>query len=296
MTEQHEYAPKVNEVGSVSYQPAGIKRSGTCRLKIAAILWVLLIVFGLSVAKQFIVIIEDYIRSLGVLGWFLYFILCVTGALICNPYSLWAAFGGFLFGWRVGAALCYAGTCTGACLCFLIGRMMLHDFVERKQRENVKLAAFLAALDQFGAKVIFLSHLSPLVPFFAVSYGPAVSTLPFRSFVFPTIGGVIPLICFWAFTGSAVRDLQDILDGKTEGGLMETVFVVVTVLISTVGIVVVSFQAKKILAKYLADENVLEDTQRRSKPKSEDFDNFKIDNEQPPHMSPPPPAYNEQNK
>jgi uncharacterized membrane protein YdjX (TVP38/TMEM64 family) len=106
----------------------------------------------------------------------------------------------WIFGWEHGALYSWIGAMAGATLDFGIARWYGRPFVERFVR-----AKYLDLTDQFfkrhGVLAVFVTRLTPVVPFKVISYGAGLTAITFRQYALATGVGQTPAIVLYSFLG-----------------------------------------------------------------------------------------------
>jgi len=217
-----------------------VKRSTVFRgtgllLLVAAIV----IAFVLFPIKQYF---ADFIAWIGGLGWwgpFVYGIVYALAALVI-PASLLTLGAGFAFGFLRALVVVSLGSMTTAVIAFWLGRTLLRGWVEAKVAGSPKFRAIDQAVADNGFKIVFLTRLSPVIPFLPLNYAFGLTKVRFRDYFLASWIGMLPGTVLYVYLGTTVRNLADLLTGNIEytpaqtvlfwGGLAVTV--VVTVLIT----------------------------------------------------------------
>lgn len=109
----------------------------------------------------------------------------------------------WIFGWEYGALYSWVGALAGASLDFGIARWYGRPVVERFVRPK-----YLDLTDQFfkrhGVLAVFLTRLTPVVPFKVISYGAGLTAISFRQYALATGIGQTPAIMLYSFLGQHV--------------------------------------------------------------------------------------------
>ncbi len=129
-------------------------------------------------------------------------------ALSFPATGLLTAAGGFLFGWKVGAAAALVSGTVGAGVLFLAARAAAGDGVRRRFRGSGERLARGFEEDAFGYLVAL--RLAPVIPSFVVSVASAMLRVPLRTFLAATIIGRSPATLAYAVLGQGLdRALAD---------------------------------------------------------------------------------------
>lgn len=103
----------------------------------------------------------------------------------------------WIFGWQWGALYSWIGALLGATLDFGIARWYGRPFVERFISSQL-----LDKTDRFfqrnGVLAVFITRLTPIVPFKVVSYGAGLTAMPLVKFIIATAVGQTPAIVLYS--------------------------------------------------------------------------------------------------
>ncbi|MFN7768411.1 MAG: TVP38/TMEM64 family protein [Planctomycetaceae bacterium] len=141
--------------------------------------------------------------------------LFVPACLLFLPGSWLTLFAGFAFGqtWS-GFALTLAcvsvGSTLGATCAFLVGRWLFRSTIESWVRDNRRFQRLDAGVRQQGFWIVFLSRLSPLLPFNLLNYAFGVTQVSLRDFVLGSWLGMLPGTVMFLSVGSALGNLAEI--------------------------------------------------------------------------------------
>ncbi len=147
--------------------------------------------------------IRDVIRGWGVLG-----PLIFTGAFVVRPFvffpsTLLFLAGGLAFGVVWGTLYAAVGGTIGAIIGFGIARLLGRDFV----REQFADLLPHAQDDRWGAGLVFLLHLIPVVPMTAINYGAGLSGMDVVPFGIAVAVGLTPRAFAYSFFGNSLLDV-----------------------------------------------------------------------------------------
>jgi uncharacterized membrane protein YdjX (TVP38/TMEM64 family) len=110
--------------------------------------------------------------------------------------------GGLLLGWQVSAPATVVGATAGASILFLIARSSLgHSLAQQAGPWLDKLAE---GFRQDAFSYLLFLRLVPAVPFVICNLVPAVLGVPFSTYVFATLLGIIPATFAYSFAGSGL--------------------------------------------------------------------------------------------
>lgn len=111
----------------------------------------------------------------------------------------------WIFGWQFGSLYSWLGALLGAILDFGIARWYGRPFAERLIKPT-----YLTITDRFfnrhGVFAVFITRLTPIVPFKVVSYGAGLTNMPFGHFVIATGLGQTPAIILYSILGQNIMN------------------------------------------------------------------------------------------
>lgn len=110
----------------------------------------------------------------------------------------------WIFGWQYGAVYSWLGALLGASLDFGIARWYGRPVVE-KFIDNKCLKIMNTFLQKNGILCVFITRLTPIIPFKVVSYGVGLTSLSFYQFVIATAIGQAPAILLYSILGQNLR-------------------------------------------------------------------------------------------
>jgi uncharacterized membrane protein YdjX (TVP38/TMEM64 family) len=163
-------------------------------------------------------------RGLGIWGPIGLAAICVPSAVFMVPGSWITLSGAFTFGFARSLAPLWVGHTLGACVAFLVGRYLARGWIERRFANRPRLAAIDRALAQQGFKIVFLTRLSPLLPFGVLNYSFGLTDISFGRYALATWLGMAPGTLLYVYLGAAAKQLGDVLSGRVEGGIERGMF------------------------------------------------------------------------
>lgn len=155
----------------------------------------------------------DWMRAIqgaGSLGWFLFIGLYALCCLFFIPGSVLTVAAGAVYGFWAGSALVLAGNGLGAALSLLVTRFLLRDWASRRiaKHPGLKAVKKLVAHDDF--KLVFLTHLSPIMPFSLINYTLGLTEISLWRFLLATELGAIPATFVYVYIGMLMGNLARI--------------------------------------------------------------------------------------
>lgn len=121
----------------------------------------------------------------------------VVPGLIMTITNAW------IFGWLYGAFYSWVGGVLGAALDFGVarwyGRLVVEKFINRKYLDMADVF-----LKKHGLLAVFITRLTPVVPFKVVSYGAGLTTMSLWRFMIATAVGQAPATILYSILGQNI--------------------------------------------------------------------------------------------
>jgi uncharacterized membrane protein YdjX (TVP38/TMEM64 family) len=159
-----------------------------------------------------------WVRALGVWGPVVLALVYVPAAVLCVPGSLLTMGSGFAFGLAAGTAAASAGATLGAAAAFLVSRYLARGLVEEKLAGSPRFRALDRAVAAHGFRIVFLTRLSPVLPYTLLNYSFGLTSIPFRKYLLATWVGMLPGALLYAYLGSFAGDLARLAAGDVPKG------------------------------------------------------------------------------
>lgn len=142
-------------------------------------------------------------------------LMFIPACLLFLPGSWLTLFAGFAFGqtWSGFAytlACVSLGSTLGATCAFLVGRSLYRTTAETYVRNNTRFQRLDVGVRQRGFGIVFLSRLSPLLPFNLLNYAFGVSQVSLRDYILGSWLGMLPGTVMFLSLGSALGNLADV--------------------------------------------------------------------------------------
>lgn len=115
--------------------------------------------------------------------------------------------GGFLFGPAIAIPLTILGATAGSSLIFFAVRGALAPLLTGRFARAMERIG--PALRRDGLSYMLVLRLLPVVPFWLVNIAAGLSGIPWRSFAFGTLLGIIPATAVFSSLGNGIADLLD---------------------------------------------------------------------------------------
>lgn len=162
---------------------------------------------------------------------------------------------GVLFGLRTGFIVATLSVAGGASAAFLLCRHTLGEAVERRYGGAPLFKNLMAATAEEGWKIVFLSRLSPLLPFNVLNFAFGLTGISFPAYFFATWAGSVPWTFMYVYGGALAANLAGlrahILSPSKAGWPLSLVSVA-----ATAGAVVFAGKAaRKALMRRIAEED-----------------------------------------
>lgn len=236
---------------------ASVPSKGGSKVKLAVLA---LAIVGLVVLSQFYDIpgairgAMDWIEGQGAAGAVVFVLLYIAACVLMLPGSVLTLGAGAIYGLWIGFALVSAASTLGAGAAFLVGRYVARDWVASKIEGNTKFRAIDEAVAEEGWKIVFLTRLTPVIPFNLLNYGYGATKVSFRHYFFASWIGMMPgtlLYTYIGFIGGSAAE-----GGGTSGAqwALRIVGLVATVAVT----VLVTRMAKRALSRSEVTEGVSE--------------------------------------
>jgi len=144
--------------------------------------------------------LRDMITRWGVLGPVIFTGMFALRPFVFFPSTLLFLAGGLAFGTGWGTLYAATGATVGAVIGFLIARALGHDFVRAQLGEH--LGGIEAS--RWGAGVVCVLNLIPLVPITMINYGAGLSGMSLLPFTLAVVLGITPRAFAYSFFGHSL--------------------------------------------------------------------------------------------
>ena len=157
--------------------------------------------FGLDLSQKSI---AAWIASLGVFGGLGIIGLMVIHSFLPFPAELVVLVAGMVYGTVWGTLYSWLGAMTGAALCFLLARWLGRESVLKMLTppQRRRLDSWTAA---HSPETLLAARLVPIVSFNLVNYGAGLTTVRWRTFLWTTAIGIVPMTVAMAYWGAHMR-------------------------------------------------------------------------------------------
>jgi uncharacterized membrane protein YdjX (TVP38/TMEM64 family) len=189
-----------------------------------------------------------WISGLGPVGPLFFVALYIMACILLLPGAILTMGAGVVFGVVNGSIAVSIGATLGATCAFLVGRYLARDWVAKRIANNVKFKAVDEAVAKEGWKIVLLTRLSPLFPFYLLNYAFGFTQVSVRHYFFASWLGMIPGTIMYVYIGSLAGDLASLAAGGRTKTLGEWILYGVGLLATILVTVFVTRLAKKALA------------------------------------------------
>ncbi len=201
----------------------------------------------------------QWVHSLGLWGLVILGAAYTPSAVVAFPpaWLLTIAAGAFYPVVQAAVAISVGSTLAATCA-FLLGRTLARGWVEANVAHRPLFRALDLAVAEGGFKIVLLTRLSPLLPFFLLNYAYGLTKLRLRDYVLASWLGMLPGTLLYIYIGSTVGGAAALAGGKPpESGILGKVLWWVGLGATIVVTFVVTRQARQALQKALkTDENI----------------------------------------
>jgi uncharacterized membrane protein YdjX (TVP38/TMEM64 family) len=189
-----------------------------------------------------------WVQSLGPWGPVAFVIGYTAITLAVMPAFLLTLAAGAIWGFWFGLLLAMTGAISGATCAFLGARSVFRKYVQRYVNRHPRLIAIDRAVEQEGARLVFLLRLSPAVPFVLLNYVLGVSRITLREH-FLGLCGMVPTAAMYVYAGKVAGDLTALATGAaTPRGTAYYVLLSLGLLATVAASVLVTRAARRALA------------------------------------------------
>jgi uncharacterized membrane protein YdjX (TVP38/TMEM64 family) len=228
-------------VNETQIHPAGTRWKWLALLALLIVAATLAIYYQVPArAQELLKAVPDWLKTLGLWGPVVFILLYVVSCVAIVPASILTLGAGAIFGVVKGFIFVSIGATLGATAAFLIGRHLARDWVERKVAAHPKFAAIERAVTDEGWRIVLLTRLCPLFPFFLLNYAYGLTRISLLQYVWATWLGIIPGSLLFVYIGSLANTAHR---GNTTADWLKTGFVLITAVLAAVHITKVARRA-----------------------------------------------------
>jgi uncharacterized membrane protein YdjX (TVP38/TMEM64 family) len=188
--------------------------------------------------------LAERVRGAGLPGVILFVAAYVVATVVLLPGSLLTLAAGFAYGPAWGVAVASPASIAGATAAFLLGRTLLHDWATRRVSKSAHLRAISRAVEHEAFKIVFLTRLSPLIPFDVLNYAFSLTKVRLRTYVAASAIGMLPGTVLYVYLGSLAPTAAQLSSAGADGS-MGRVVLYAAGLGATIAVVVIATRAAK---------------------------------------------------
>ena len=142
---------------------------------------------------------------------FFYIGIYITVVICSLPgAALMSVIGGFLFGVLSAAIYINIAATIGATIFFILVRYLIGGYLQVRYAQ--KLVHFNQMIEKKGWLFLIMIRCIPLIPFFMVNMFAGLTRIPFSTFIWTTMVGVIPTSILFAFAGRELGMISKFTD------------------------------------------------------------------------------------
>jgi len=145
-----------------------------------------------------------WIEQSGWVGWIWFIVLYTISCVLFLPGSVLSFGAGAIYGFWPATVLVSLGSVAGALANFVSSRYLLRGWIERKLGGGPKFRALNHAVTRAGAKLVFLTRISPVLPHSLVSCAFGLSRISFWRYLFASWLGFLPISAAYAYAGAVI--------------------------------------------------------------------------------------------
>ena len=205
-------------------------------LLLVAVVVIIIISAKLGVGEK-LGALQDWIRSLGVLGPLVFTVVYAVATVAALPGSALSILAGAIFGPVLGVITVIFAATLGASLAFLVSRYLARSSIEKWLEGNEKFLKLDELTAKHGDIMVAITRLVPIFPFNLLNYGFGLTRVSFRTYAVWSFVCMLPGTILYVVGSAAVAEA--VREGK-----VPWILVVVVVLILGI-IAVLGRQAMK---------------------------------------------------
>lgn len=186
------------------------------------------------------------IKELGYWGPTVFILLYIVSCMVLIPASVLTMGGGAIFGVVKASIYVSIAATLGATAAFLIGRYFARDWIHRKVGTHPLFVAMDRTVAAEGWKIVFLTRLCPIFPFFLMNYAYGLTRVSLRHYMLATWIGIMPGSTLFVYIGS----LANVADSQTTtAGWLLKGFILLT---AVWAVIYISKVARRALSKRIS--------------------------------------------
>jgi len=198
-------------------------------LLLAAVVVIIIISAKLGVGEK-LGALQDWIRSLGVLGPLVFTAVYAGATVAALPGSALSILAGAIFGPVLGVIIVIFAATLGASLAFLVSRYFARSSIEKWLEGNEKFRKLDDLTAKHGDIMVAITRLVPIFPFNLLNYGFGLTRVRFRTYVVWSFVCMLPGTILYVVGSAAVAE------AVREGKVPWTLVVVVALILGIIAV------------------------------------------------------------
>lgn len=174
----------------------------------------------------------EWLAHLGAWAPVVFIALYVAACVALVPVAVLTIGAGAVFGVLWGSVLVFAGATLGAAAAFLVSRYVARGWVTKRFGHRPAFVVIDRAVAEEGWKIVFLTRLAPVFPFFILNYAYGLTRVRFIHYVVATFFGIMPGVTLFVFIGWTLRQAGSQHSTRTDW--LKYGFILVTAVIAIV--------------------------------------------------------------
>mmetsp|Transcript_25027 Transcript_25027/g.47304 ORF Transcript_25027/g.47304 Transcript_25027/m.47304 type:complete len:350 (-) Transcript_25027:260-1309(-) len=162
--------------------------------------------------------VQEFIANAGSAGPVYFMLVYIIATVAFLPASALTLAAGYLYGPGLGTAIVSVSSTAAASAAFLISRYLAKPWVEEKLAGYPRVLSFQDAIEEEGARAVFLLRLSPLIPFNLSNYFYGLTRVPFGPYVLASWSGMLPGTFAYVYLGGGARATIEAVGDVSEDG------------------------------------------------------------------------------
>jgi uncharacterized membrane protein YdjX (TVP38/TMEM64 family) len=174
-------------------------------LLLVAVVVIIIISAKLGVGEK-LGALQDWIRSLGVLGPLVFTAVYAGATVAALPGSALSILAGAIFGPVLGVIIVIFAATLGASLAFLVSRYLARSSIEKWLEGNEKFRKLDDLTAKHGDIMVAITRLVPIFPFNLLNYGFGLTRVSFRTYVVWSFVCMLPGTILYVVGSAAVAE------------------------------------------------------------------------------------------
>ena len=191
----------------------------------------------------------DTMRAGGPLGFGVYLAVVAVAGALAMPVWIPGVIAAYAFGPVLGSAVAFVGMLVGASSSFVVGRRFLQAVIARRFGQDNNWRKVEIALKKAGIRIVVLLRASPMVPQNVLGFALSATSISYRTYLAGMLGA-LPSLAMHIYVGSAARNIDELLAGKSNRALLVAGFIA-----SAVALFVIAKVATKVLKEAVSEAN-----------------------------------------